>query len=338
MAAVVVLAVLSRLEPALFPAQELGRYAPEFRPRLAYPFDYWNAVGSFAAVTLVLLTHAASRADRPRHYRAAATALLPVAGLALYLSFSRGGMIAAALGCVVILWLSPRRLSAAGALAVGAVGTAVLALLVRSYTELNDGLIEESAARSQGHRVLIALLIVGAVAYAARLVGERWSAPGRAVDALFPHRRKIGVAAALLAVAALAVAAPRIADRVSEFDDPVVTGATETANVQSRLTSGSANGRYQLWSSAWDAWESRPVTGRGAGTFEFWWRRHATIDAPSKDSHSLVFDAMAELGTLGLLALVGVLGSVLWLAFAAARAAALTPRPSSRLLPSEMVS
>ena len=46
MTVVVVLAVLSRLTPALFPHQTLQDAAPEFRPRLAYPFNYWNAVGS----------------------------------------------------------------------------------------------------------------------------------------------------------------------------------------------------------------------------------------------------------------------------------------------------
>ena len=83
----------------------------------------------------------------------------------------------------------------------------------------------------------------------------------------------------------------------------------------------SGNGRYQFWSSATDAWESRPVAGRGAGTWEFWWRRHATIDAPTRDSHSLLFDVVAELGTLGVLALLALLGSALWFCAAAARAA-----------------
>lgn len=326
--AVVVLALLSRIEPGLFHEQTLQQSAPEFRPRLAFPFDYWNALGSFAAMATVLLVHAASRDDRSRHYRAAAAALLPAMGLALYLSFSRGSVVAAVLGCAVILWLSPRRLAAGGTMAIAAVGTAALALLVRSYPELNDGLIEGSAARSQGHRVLVAVLLVGAVAFAARLWAQRSPLPARVVSALTPHRRKLGIAAAVVALAALALATPALVDRVGEFDDPVVTGTTATASQQSRLTSGSANGRYQLWSSAWDAWESRPVAGRGAGTYEFWWRRHAEIDAPSRDAHSLAFDVLAELGTLGVLALTALFGTVLWFASAAVRAASGAARAS----------
>jgi hypothetical protein len=325
MVVVVVLALLSRLEPGLFHAQELGRLTPEFRPRLAFPFDYWNAVGSFAAVTFVLLVHAASRADRPRWYGAAAAALLPVAGLTLYLSFSRGGFLSAGVGCALFLWLSPRRLVAGAVIAVAALSTALLALLVRSYSELNDGLIEESAARSQGHRVLVALVALAALAFALRWLSARSRLAGRAVSALRPHRRKVRIAGVVVALAA-AVAMTAVIDG-GGFDDPIVTG-TETADQQRRLTSISANGRYQLWSSAWDAWESRPVGGRGAGTYEFWWRRHADIDAPSRDSHSLVFDVLAELGTLGLLALLALFGTALWFASAAVRAATGAARAS----------
>jgi hypothetical protein len=320
MAAVIVLALLSRLEPGLFPDQPLGRFAPEFRPRLAYPFGYWNAVGSFAAVGIVLLVHAASRADRGPRYRAAATALLPAAGLVLYLTYSRGSIVAAGAGCALILLLSPRRLAAFGSMAIGVAGAAVLVALVSTYHALNDGLIDQSDARSQGHRVLAALVVVSALAYAARLLAERSPLPRRIADAAWPQRRKLFAAAAVVLVAATAVAAPKIANRIAEFDDPVVThGVTTTDRVESRLTSGSANGRYQFWSSSWDAWKSKPVAGRGAGTWEFWWRRHATINAPTRDSHSLAFDVLAELGTLGVGALIALFGTALWIAFAAAR-------------------
>ncbi|MEA2478531.1 MAG: hypothetical protein QOJ07_453, partial [Thermoleophilaceae bacterium] len=234
----------------------------------------------------------------------------------------RGGVISVALACAVLLGFSPRRLAVLGSMGIGLVGTAVLALLVRAYRPLNDGLLDESAARSQGHRVLFALIVVCGLAFLARRLVERTTFPRRAADALVPHRRKIAIAGALLALAAAAVAAPKIADRVSSFRDPVVfQGNVSTDRIESRLTSGSANGRYQLWQSSWHAWLASPVAGRGAGTWEFWWRRHATINNPSRDSHSLFFDVLAELGTLGVIALFAMIGSALWFCLLAARAA-----------------
>jgi hypothetical protein len=327
MAVVVVLATLSRVEPALFPDQPLQTLAPAFRARLAYPLGYWNAVGSLTAITLVLVIYAASRADRPRAYRAAATAVLPGAGLALYLTFSRGSLVAAAVACLVMLWLSPRRLSVLGSAVIGGAGAAVLVLVVHAYAALDGGLLDQSAARSEGHRVLVLLVVVSAATYGVRLLAERSALPRRVADALAPHGKKAAIAVGVVVVAGAVAAAPKIADRAAEFREPVVAPATTASGAEGRLTSGSANGRYQYWSSSWDAWKSRPVAGRGAGTWEFWWRRHATIDSPTRDSHSLFFDVLAELGTLGVLALLAFVGAALWFCAAAVRAADAAARP-----------
>lgn len=329
MAAVVGIAVLSRLEPWLFADQNLDALPPEFRPRLAYPLGYWNAVGSFVAITIPLLVHAASRADRSVHYNAGATALLPVAGLALYLTFSRGALVAAAVAVGLILALSPRRGHAFGAVLIGAVGAAVVIPLVRSYSALSDGLIEQADARSQGHRVLAALVVVGALAYAARVAGERSGLISRLAATIAAHRRKLGIAGIVLVIAGSAVAAPRVADRLDDFENPsVLPAGPVAASAESRLASGSANGRAQYWRASIDAWQTRPVAGRGAGTWEFWWRRNATIVAPARDSHSLAFDVVAELGTLGVLSLMAMIGSALWFCFAVARRATAAQRPA----------
>lgn len=327
MSLVVLLAVLSRLESGLFPAQPLAQLGPEFRPRLAYPLGYWNAVGSFVAMTIMLLLHASCRADRPRAYRAAATAFLPVAGLALYMTLSRGALISTAVAGLLLLWTIPRRLSALGSALIGALGAGVLVLLVRTAGTLNEGLLDQAAARSEGHRVLAALLAVSAIGYVTRLLAERWPLP-RPPAGVLPQGRKLVVAAGVIVLAATAVAAPKLADRAAEFREPVVAAGTGTTpdGVERRLSSGSANGRYQFWEASWEAWKSNPVEGRGAGTWEFWWRRNASIDSPTRDSHSIFFDVLAELGTLGVLALVATLGSALWFCATAVRRAGGEPR------------
>src|SRR4051794_30495313 len=50
LAAIVGLALLSRLEPSLFPHQTLSDVVPDSRPRLSYPFNYWNAVALAVAM------------------------------------------------------------------------------------------------------------------------------------------------------------------------------------------------------------------------------------------------------------------------------------------------
>ena len=72
----------------------------------------------------------------------------------------------------------------------------------------------------------------------------------------------------------------------------------------------SSNERIDYWRSALDANASAPLTGIGAGTFEFWWAREDG-GAVIRDAHSLYFQALAETGIIGFLLLVGFTGGVL---------------------------
>jgi tetratricopeptide (TPR) repeat protein len=52
----------------------------------------------------------------------------------------------------------------------------------------------------------------------------------------------------------------------------------------------------------------------GAGTFEFWWYEHATTDESLRDTHNMWLENMAELGLPGLLLIVAVALSAIWVA------------------------
>jgi hypothetical protein len=111
-ALVAALGVLSRLHPEWFPANELGTYLPgiEIERRLAYPFNYSSAVGSFAAIGLPLVLGAGWWA-RTRLMQCLAAAAIPIVGLALYLATSGTGAITAV---VAVGSCSPRSRAPAG--------------------------------------------------------------------------------------------------------------------------------------------------------------------------------------------------------------------------------
>src|SRR5690349_3430459 len=56
--------------------------------RLNQPLTYWNALGAWCGIGLVLAAGVCADARRPRALRMAAAACAPVLGLALYLTFS----------------------------------------------------------------------------------------------------------------------------------------------------------------------------------------------------------------------------------------------------------
>jgi hypothetical protein len=105
---VAALALGSRIVPSAFPEQELDRLIPSVRTRLSYPVNYWNGLAACMAFGTVLLVwlggHGVSRAGR-----ALAVAAIPVPALALYLTSSRGGVVALAVGLAVLFAVGPAR-------------------------------------------------------------------------------------------------------------------------------------------------------------------------------------------------------------------------------------
>jgi len=322
--------VLSRLHPAWFPPNELGTFLSgvEIERRLAYPLNYTSAMGALAAIGLPLVL-AATASARTLPGQALAAAALPVVGLTLYLSASAMGAAAAAVALAAFLVLAPDRLPKLATLVAGSAGTAILAAAIDQRAALDRGLPTEAAQR-QGDEVLlmalvvcvgVALVQVGialAVRYGSR---PRWLSIGR---------RQARVATALAIVAAIPIALA--ADLPGEVSETWETFKSREGTAASNSDSGaildpSSSGRYQFWQSAADANETRPLTGIGAGTFEFWWARNGLYAGFIRDAHSLFMETLAELGIVGLLLIASFVLGVL--AIGAARA--LRSPPAIRL-------
>ena len=313
---VTVLAVLSRLHPQWFPANDHFQFLGEVSGRkLSYPLNYWNALAAFAAIGVPLLLGVALQA-RTLAGRAVAAATLPLSALCVYLTISRGGALAVALGIVVFVAFVPRRLEALGTLLVAGAGSALLLAAVSGRDELLDG--EHTAtAIGQGTAILwLAVVVCGAVALAqvalvlALRGRRRRPRPPRAPRAVL--MRVIG-AALVIAVVGVAAGLPaRATDQWREFRAPVGTVAVGAENdVFSRLSGVNSGGRYQYWQSALDANATDRWKGIGPGTFEYWWARSGTTMGFIRDAHTLYFETLAEAGIVGFALLAGLFGLLL---------------------------
>ena len=61
------------------------------------------------------------------------------------------------------------------------------------------------------------------------------------------------------------------------------------------------------------------MIGTGAGTYQFDWEKHRSIDVPLHNAHSLYLEAFAELGVIGGIIVLALVGGILWWAFCAWR-------------------
>ena len=316
---VTLLAVLSRLHPQAFPANDhLALLSQDSARKLSYPLNYWNALAAFAALGVPLLLAVAIGA-RTLAGQALAAAALPLSALCIYLTISRGGVLAVAVGLVAFLALVPLRLHAIGTLLAAAAGSAVLISAASQRDALQDG-APTATAIGQGNEMLWLVLIACAgVAFlqvamglaARHLPRPAMLDPGRRATAL----RALAVLA-VLAVTAVAAGVPgAVSDRWQQFKAvPGTVAQGGQDNVFSRLGAADGTGRYQFWQSALDAHASAPWQGIGPGTFEFWWARNGTLTDFVRDAHSLYAETLAETGFVGLALLVALLG---WLAVVA---------------------
>lgn len=284
--------------------------------RLDQPLTYWNASGALAALGIVLTVRLAGEPSRPAWMRVAAAAGAVPLVVALLLTFSRGALLAAVLGVVLVLLLAPTAAqlrAAACALVPGAIA-AFAATRSDAVRELQGGL----GTREHEGIVVLAALVVLVLAAAAL----QWLALGRPQRTwpVAPARRLAGVAL----VAALVLIPLVTALAGSGGGDSAGFGATTA-----RLGSASSN-RADYWRVAWEAAGDQPLRGLGPGGFGPVWLRERPYPEAVKDAHSLPLETLTELGAVGLALLLALAGAIVVAAGQALRAnAALAAGPAA---------
>jgi hypothetical protein len=284
--------------------------------RMDQPLTYWNATGALAALGLVLALRIAGEPSRPRALRLAAAAGAVPLCTGLLLTFSRGALVAGAVGVVLVVLLAPT--AAQLRAAACALGPGLLAAFAATRSDGVRALEGDLAGRErEGLVVLAVLLALMALAAALQALAVRRPQRSWPVE---PARR-LAVAAIVAALVAVPVA---VGVAGSGGGDEAGFGATA-----SRLGSASSN-RADYWRVAWQAAGERPVGGLGPGGFGPAWLRERPYDEPAKDAHSLPLETLTELGLAGLALLLALLGSVAVAARDALRAdAALAAGPAA---------
>jgi O-antigen ligase len=97
----------------------------------------------------------------------------------------------------------------------------------------------------------------------------------------------------------------------------IVVGAHETSGSAQQLSGGASrlvslrSNRYDYWHVALRAFALEPLHGVGAGNWQVYWLRWRTVQEFAADAHSLPLQTLAELGIVGVLALLAFLGGLL---------------------------
>jgi O-Antigen ligase len=317
-AAVCVYALATRLFPRHFSGFDSADY------RLFEPLGYWNGLGAFAAIALLLALGVAAL-GRGLALRVAAAAAAIVLAPTLFFTFSRGAWLALAGGALVMLAASPYRIRLVGAtLALGALPAAAVLLASRQPALTHRGSTLAQAAsdgRSLAGQLGILLVCQAVVAALYVVAAVRVEMPAAA-------RRAVGIVLVVVAAAALAavfVAYESPVTMVRNTYDSFVSAPPGGANLNGRLFSLSNDGRIDLWHVAWHDFSAHPVAGSGAGSYARYWLQHRPSGSFVQDAHNLYLQTLAEGGVIGLVLLAAFLGLPLVAAWRARRSALVGP-------------
>jgi hypothetical protein len=263
--AICVWAILTKVFPGTLSADEV--YA-----RLREPFGYWNAVGLTAALGVPATLWLGARRSGHAAINALAYPIMGILLLTVLLAYSRGSLLAVAVGCAFWFVVVPLRLRGVAVLAVGAVGAVAVAVWVFAQDTLTKDGVPIDERTTSGHQLGVAVLVMVLVLLAAGLA-MGFAAARRAPSE--PARKRAGatilVAVGLvpvILVIALALSSKGLGGSISSgwnsLTDP--NDKTQVLNDPSRLTSvGSVRARY--WDESIKIFQAHPWQGVGAGAY-----------------------------------------------------------------------
>lgn len=312
-AAIVLLALGDRLIPGGEPAVD-GFVSN----RLSFPLGYWNGDGVTFGCGVILFTWLASVSDR-RWLRAGSVVMATLAITALYLTYSRGGILVAALSLILLFFFSRHRLRILGTAVIAVAASVPILLTVGEYPA-----IAGTGGGDPGFEESLVVLLVGAVCvvlgalaveFALRLARRQPDLARRPLEISRDRRVLIGTAGAGAAIllTLVLVFGNSAWDQFSDSDVPVI------ADPKERLTELSGAWRYEFNQAAIDTFTENPLIGTGAGTFRFEWNRIREVQVTTLDAHSFYLQNLAELGIIGGLIGIAMALSLVWLGLLAWR-------------------
>ncbi len=282
-----------------------GALSPhEVYARLRDPFGYWNAVGLTAALAVPPCLWLGARRDGHGAVGALAYPALMLLLVTLMLAYSRGALLAAAIGSAFYFAAVPLRLRSLSVLVLGGLGAAAVVVWAFSRPALSVDHVALAARAHDGHLLGLLLVgvavLVGAAGLAVRFAASRWPpAPAQ--------RRRAGVAVLValalvpvVGVGRLALSARGLGGSVSHawtaLTDP---HATTPPNDPSRLTAvGSVRARY--WNDALKIARDHVVVGVGAGGYPTARTFYRSDTLEVQHAHGYIVETLADLGLVGM--------------------------------------
>jgi hypothetical protein len=297
-AAVAGYGLLQKISPIEYPVRSLDGI------RMDSTLQYSNTTAVILGMGVVL---ALARMSTLRNFvlRGLYAAVTLSLFIALYLTVSRGGIGSLGIGLIVLFIITSGRLRMFADLILLSLPGVWLWWQMQSL----PGLLGTGVSRQQKiadgtlfrNDLILALIVAFVLQAAYTILMNRYE--------LSPVlKRRLGIllvaGGVLVMVSGTFVVAERYGGPVQAYST-LLGSANETTNAGQRLASLDISSRGDYWRVALAAWKERPLTGTGAGTFQYTWLEDRPGLKGVKQVHNVYLEQGTETGLFAFLALLG---------------------------------
>jgi hypothetical protein len=289
---------LQKINPAEYPVTSFDGV------RIDSTLGYSNSVAVVLGMG-VALALARTTAMRNVFLRGLYAALTLAFLVALYLTFSRGGIGSLGVGLIFLFVLTGNRLQMLANLLLLSVPGAWLLWRMQSLEGILRTDVTEQQRIVDGAVFRTDLIVALAAAF---LLQAGYAFLVNRYELMPPARRVLGtlvIVGAILVAGAGAFAVVQGYGGMGQAYETLVSNPNQTKNVSQRLASLSLGYREDYWKVGWEAWKDHPLTGTGAGTFQYIWLENRPGNEGVKQVHNLYLEQGTETGVFAFLALVG---------------------------------
>ncbi|MGI8911811.1 MAG: O-antigen ligase family protein [Rubrobacteraceae bacterium] len=272
--------------------------------------DYSNTLAAVLGIGIVL-TLARLTQSRNVAIRGLLAALILAFLATMYLTASRGGIASLGIAGGVMVLLSNHRLQMVSNLLLVSLPGAWLVWRMQGLEALRQAGASDQQKLAAGLELRNDLVISLAAAFVLQcgyaLFVNRYEITSQA-------RRAIGgifLAGAVVAVIGGALLVMDHYGGARQAYGALLSDPQGDESARQRLASLSIGFREDYWMVAWEEWKEQPLTGTGAGTFQYTWLRERPVDTGVKQVHNLYLEQGTETGLFAFLAMVGFAGLLL---------------------------
>jgi O-antigen ligase len=292
--------------------------------RLRAPLEYWNALGLVMVLAVPVALRLATDDTRRDAARLLGISALFVLLLCLGMTYSRGGLLALAVGLCVLTVLGRARLRGLAVMAVTVVAT--IPVLGLSFSRPALKAINVPLAERTPDGIVLGLVMAGTLvglliaAWGLLRLEERtrWS----------DERTRLvwrGLAATAAVAGVFALGAVASADGgPSGFAHRAWHEFTKTSkdNVSdpARIVSSNSGNRWVWWEEAAGAWTAKPLGGWGAGSFPVTHKLYRQVELGVAQPHNVPLQFLAETGLIGTLMVMSAIALLFYAALRRVRA------------------